>query len=137
MGEPEVLRNLIVNYIPTTIDELQLRQLFEMYGPVESIKIVTDRETRTSRGYGFVKYRFAMSAANAIQYLNGYPLMNKRLKVAYAKQAEAQQALAQQGGNLQGMGQPQMMAQPDQVAQMQMMAAMQQMQQLQAHHHHM
>jgi RNA recognition motif-containing protein len=82
--EPEGTRNLMVNYIPTTIDELQLRQLFEMYGPVESVKIVLDRETRSSRGYGFVKYRFAFSAMHAIQYLNGYPLINKRLKVAYA-----------------------------------------------------
>ena len=91
-SEPEALRNLMVNYIPTTIDEMQLRQLFEMYGPIESIKIVCDRETRQSRGYGFVKYRFAFSAVHAIQYLNGYPLMNKRLKVAYANAAEAQKA---------------------------------------------
>jgi len=84
----------MVNYIPTTIDEMQLRQLFEMYGPIESIKIVCDRETRQSRGYGFVKYRFAFSAVHAIQYLNGYPLMNKRLKVAYANAAEAQKATA-------------------------------------------
>ena len=84
----------MVNYIPTTIDEPQLRQIFEMYGPTESVKIVNDRETRTSKGYGFVKYRYAFSAAHAIQYLNGYPLLNKRLKVAYANQAEAQRALA-------------------------------------------
>jgi RNA recognition motif-containing protein len=96
MGEPEVIRNLMVNYIPTTIDEVQLRQLFEMYGPVESVKIVVDRETRTSKGYGFVKFRFAFSAVHAIQYLNGYPLMNKRLKVAYSNQAEAQKILTGQ-----------------------------------------
>lgn len=93
--EPAALRNLMVNYIPTTIDEMQLRQLFEMYGPIESIKIVCDRETRQSRGYGFVKYRYAFSAVHATQYLNGYPLMNKRLKVAYANAAEAQKAAAQ------------------------------------------
>jgi len=98
-GEPEPLRNLMVNYIPTTIDEPQLRQIFEMYGPTESVKIVNDRETRTSKGYGFVKYRYAFSAAHAIQYLNGYPLLNKRLKVAYANQAEAQRALAQHAGD--------------------------------------
>jgi len=91
-GEPEAIRNLMVNYIPTTIDEMQLRQLFEMYGPIESLKIVCDRETRQSRGYGFVKYRAAASAVHAIQYLNGYPLMNKRLKVAYANSGEAQKA---------------------------------------------
>ena len=97
-GEPEPLRNLMVNYIPTTIDESQLRQIFEMYGPAESCKIVNDRETRTSKGYGFIKYQHAFSAAHAIQYLNGYPLLNKRLKVAYANQAEAQRALAQHAG---------------------------------------
>jgi RNA recognition motif-containing protein len=94
--ESDALRNLMVNYIPTTIDEMQLRQLFEMYGPIESIKIVCDRETRQSKGYGFVKYRFSFSAMHAIQYLNGYPLMNKRLKVAYANQAEAQKAAQNQ-----------------------------------------
>lgn len=99
-GEPEPLRNLMVNYIPTTIDEPQLRQIFEMYGPTENVKIVNDRDSRTSKGYGFVKYRYAFSAAHAIQYLNGYPLLNKRLKVAYGNQAEAQRALAgHQGGN--------------------------------------
>jgi RNA recognition motif-containing protein len=91
-AEPEAIRNLMVNYIPTTIDEMQLRQLFEMYGPIESLKIVCDRETRQSRGYGFVKYRFGASAVHAIQYLNGYPLMNKRLKVAYANAGDAQKA---------------------------------------------
>lgn len=92
--EPEVVRNLMINYIPTTIDENQLRQLFEMYGPIESVKIVCDRETRTSKGYGFVKFRYSFSTVHAIQYLNGYPLMNKRLKVSYANQSEAQRNLA-------------------------------------------
>lgn len=98
-GEPDVLRNLIVNYIPTTIDENQLRQLFEMYGPTESVRIIINRETRQSRGFGFVKYAYAMSAVQALQCLNGYPLMNKRLKVAYAKEAEAQQANQEMSSN--------------------------------------
>lgn len=106
--EAEGIRNLMVNYIPTTVDEIQLRQLFEMYGPVESAKIVLDRDSRSSRGYGFVKYRFALSAVNAIQYLNGYPLMNKRLKVAYANQTDAQKQLTLQSDQAvaAGMGTP-------------------------------
>jgi len=122
-AEPEAIRNLMVNYIPTTIDEVQLRQLFEMYGPIESVKIVCDRETRTSKGYGFVKYRFAFSAVHAIQYLNGYPLMNKRLKVAYSNQAEAQKALIppavdpqQYGGQYGGVQQPPQQQQQQQQA---------------------
>ena len=93
--ENEALRNLMVNYIPSSCDELQLRQIFEMYGPIESIKIVADKETRQSRGYGFVKYRYAFSASYALQLLNGFPVGNKRLKVAYANQGEAQKAAMQ------------------------------------------
>jgi hypothetical protein len=132
-------RNLMVNYIPTTIDEMQLRQLFEMYGPLESVKIVCDRETRSSKGYGFVKYRFGFSAVHAIQYLNGYPLMNKRLKVAFANQAEASkmapgggapQQGAPQGADFQQQQQQQNYMQ--QLAQMQQQQMMQQQQQQQA-----
>lgn len=82
--ETESMRNLMVNYIPSTVDELQLRQLFEQYGPIETVKIVCDRESRQSRGYGFVKYVEASSANQAIQELNGYAIMNKRLKVSLA-----------------------------------------------------
>ncbi|CBH16933.1 RNA-binding protein, putative [Trypanosoma brucei gambiense DAL972] len=80
----DLLRNLMVNYIPTTVDEVQLRQLFERFGPIESVKIVCDRETRQSRGYGFVKFQSASSAQQAIASLNGFVILNKRLKVALA-----------------------------------------------------
>lgn len=93
--QPEAIRNLIVNYIPSAIDEGQLRQLFENYGPTESVRIIRDRETKQSRGFGFVKYQCASAAFNAIQYLNGYQVSNKRLKIAYANEAEAAQAQVQ------------------------------------------
>lgn len=105
-AEPETIRNLMVNYIPTTIDELQLRQLFEQYGPIETVKIVCDRETRQSRGYGFVKYRQASSAALAIQELNGYPILNKRLKVALANHEQQQGGQGRQGSQQQNMANP-------------------------------
>lgn len=82
--EPEAMRNLMINYIPTTVDETQLKQLFEKYGPIENFKIVCDRQTRQSRGYGFVKYASAASAQQAINELNGFNILNKRLKVALA-----------------------------------------------------
>ena len=148
-AEPEVIRNLMVNYIPTTIDEVQLRQLFEPYGPVESVKIVVDRETRTSKGYGFVKYRFGFSAVQAIQYLNGYAMLNKRLKVAYANQEGAQKALENPAGSqagAEGFGgqqQPEVDMQQlmwQQAMYMNQLAALQQMMQFQAampQHQHM
>lgn len=84
MYEPEEFRNLMVNYIPTTVDEGQLRQLFEQCGQIESVKIVCDRNNRQSRGYGFVKYCSASSASEAVNRFNGFELMSKRLKVAFA-----------------------------------------------------
>ncbi|KAG5477175.1 hypothetical protein LSCM4_04392 [Leishmania orientalis] len=89
--EPEALRNLMVNYIPTTVDEMQLRQLFERFGPIEGVKIVCDRETRQSRGYGFVKYQSAASAQQAVNELNGFNILNKRLKVALAASGNQRQ----------------------------------------------
>ncbi|KAL7706407.1 RNA-binding protein [Lotmaria passim] len=132
--EPEALRNLMVNYIPTTVDEMQLRQLFERFGPIESVKIVCDRETRQSRGYGFVKYQSAASAQQAVNELNGFNILNKRLKVALAasgnqrprhnyNQQQAMQGAAPQANYYPGNFAPAGYAQPNPYAQQQMMAA--------------
>lgn len=83
-GEPEEFRNLMVNYIPTSIEEGQLRRVFEQAGPVESVKIVYDRTSRQSRGYGFVKFYSAATAQQAVNQFNGFEMMNKRLKVTFA-----------------------------------------------------
>ncbi|KEG09242.1 RNA-binding protein RBP-3 [Trypanosoma grayi] len=82
--DPEPLRNLIVNYLPPMMDEVQLCHLFGQFGPIESVKIIFDKETRESRGYGFVKYVHFFSATYAVNSLNGYHIGGKRLKVAYA-----------------------------------------------------
>ncbi|CAD2217176.1 RNA-binding protein, UPB1 [Angomonas deanei] len=82
--EPDALRNLIVNYIPIDLDESNVSSIFEPFGEIESIKIITDRSTGQSRGYGFVKYKQSASAQAAIQKLNGYEVGTKRLKVGLA-----------------------------------------------------
>eukprot|EP00008_Paramoeba_atlantica_P010708 CAMPEP_0201478516 /NCGR_PEP_ID=MMETSP0151_2-20130828/3332_1 /ASSEMBLY_ACC=CAM_ASM_000257 /TAXON_ID=200890 /ORGANISM="Paramoeba atlantica, Strain 621/1 / CCAP 1560/9" /LENGTH=210 /DNA_ID=CAMNT_0047859611 /DNA_START=79 /DNA_END=711 /DNA_ORIENTATION=- len=92
-NEYDILSNLMVNYIPSQVDEAYLRQMFEAYGVVDSVKIIQDKETNSSRGFGFVKYRQPQSASLAINNLNGYAILNKRLKVAYAKPDEAQRLL--------------------------------------------
>lgn len=91
-GDPEPLRNLIVNYLPPLMDELQLHNLFMQFGPIESVKIIYDKETKESRGYGFVKYAHFFSASYAMNALNGYFIAGKRLKVAYANVEAAWEA---------------------------------------------
>jgi len=77
--------NLIVNYIPPTLNDDQLRHLFMGYGNVESVKVVKDKMTQRSLGYGFVKFSNDNEALAAIEGLNGRQLENKTLKVAISR----------------------------------------------------
>jgi len=77
--------NLIVNYVPTTLTEEEFRGVFEQYGELESAKLMVDKMTKQSLGYGFVKYTTPENAHKAINELNGKTLQTKTLKVAYAK----------------------------------------------------
>jgi len=77
--------NLIVNYVPTTLTEEEFRGVFEQYGELESAKLMVDKMTKQSLGYGFVKYTTPENALKAINELNGKSLQSKTLKVAYAK----------------------------------------------------
>ncbi|EPY31248.1 RNA-binding protein, UPB1 [Strigomonas culicis] len=117
--EPEEYRNLMVNYIPTTMDEMQLLQLFERFGPIDSVKIVCDRENRQSRGYGFVKFQSAASAQQAIAELNGSTLLNKRLKVALAASGNQRQRRNFNGNALPQQQQQQQQLPPQQQPQQQ------------------
>ena len=80
--------NLIVNYIPVSVSEDHLRLLFCPYGVIVRCKLVLDRFTGCSLGYGFVKYDSAAAAAAAIAALNGQQLLNKRLKVGVSRPPE-------------------------------------------------
>jgi len=62
-----------------------LQQLFEGYGEVTSAKIITDRETGRSRGFGFVEMSNDNEAQKAIDELNGSEFDGKTLSVNVAK----------------------------------------------------
>jgi len=77
--------NLIVNYLPQGTTQEDMRALFSSYGEVESCKLIRDKVTGQSLGYGFVNYKDMESAEKAIQTLNGLRLLNKTIKVSYAR----------------------------------------------------
>jgi len=77
--------NLIINYLPSAMSEEGLRYLFAPFGEVTSCKLMRDRETGHSLGYGFIQFKDADSARASIKDLNGKSLENKRLKVSYAR----------------------------------------------------
>ena len=85
-GEPCV--NIFVGNLAFTTTEQDLRQLFEPYGTVETIRIMTDRETGRSRGFGFVEMPDSHAAERAIDALNGTPLAGRTLTVNEARPRE-------------------------------------------------
>lgn len=76
--------NLIINYLPSTLTEDQLHGYFHPFGPIISHKIIVNKQTGMSMGFGFVKFEQKDHAQQAIKAMNGYKIENKRLKVALA-----------------------------------------------------
>ena len=62
--------NLFVAGLPYDVDDAELEEIFEKFGPVKSAKIAIDRETGKSRGFGFVSMENEEDAKQAIELLN-------------------------------------------------------------------
>ena len=62
--------NMYVGNLSYNVKESDLRQVMEEYGTVESVKIITDRETRRSKGFAFIEMPETSEAKNAISELN-------------------------------------------------------------------
>lgn len=88
------LCNLIVNYLPPLMDEHSLFFLFSQFGPILKTKIIYDKVTGESMGYGFITYECFFSATFALNNLNGYEIAGKMLKVSYSNRPAAEIALA-------------------------------------------
>ena len=63
--------NMYVGNLSYNVKESDLRQVMEEYGVVESVKLITDRETGRSKGFAFVEMPESSEASNAIKELNG------------------------------------------------------------------
>lgn len=90
--------NIYIANIPFKANESELRGLFEEYGQVSSAKIIMDRETQRSRGFGFVEMEDDEEARAAISGLNGKEFMGKNLMVNEAKPKEPRSDFKQRSG---------------------------------------
>ncbi|XP_072778572.1 ELAV-like protein 2 isoform X6 [Taeniopygia guttata] len=81
--------NLIVNYLPQNMTQEELKSLFGSIGEIESCKLVRDKITGPSLGYGFVNYVDPKDAKKAVNTLNGLRLQTKTIKVSYARPSSA------------------------------------------------
>lgn len=78
-------RKLFVGGLSWNTDDHGLRTAFEQCGTVEDAKVITDRETGRSRGFGFVTFGSEQEAQGAIEQLNGTMLDGRTLNVNEAQ----------------------------------------------------
>jgi len=80
--------NIYVGNLPQDATEVDLRRAFEAFGEVASVKIITDKFTGDSRGFGFVEMSSSSEAQSAISGLDGKDLKGRTLKVNEARPRE-------------------------------------------------
>ena len=73
--------NIFVGSLPFSIEEADLRESFEAYGAVDSVKIITDKFTGRSKGFGFVEMTNDEEALKAIAELNGATVQGRAIVV--------------------------------------------------------
>jgi RNA recognition motif-containing protein len=81
--------DIYVGNLPYTATEEDLTGLFAAYGPVERVKIITDRETGRSKGFAFVTLGDQSQLNAAIEALNGYDYQGRALRVNASDPKEA------------------------------------------------
>lgn len=77
--------NIFVSNISFKVREQSLKELFQQYGEVSNVRIIKDKETRRSKGYGFVEMPNDTEGAAAIEGLNGTNHHERTIVVAEAK----------------------------------------------------
>jgi RNA recognition motif-containing protein len=78
-------KKIYVGNLPFSSTEDELRALFEQHGTIESVAVITDRDTGRSRGFAFVEMADADSADKAIQALDGRDFGGRDLRVNEAR----------------------------------------------------
>jgi cold-inducible RNA-binding protein len=79
------VKNICVGNLDFAATESSIRSLFEPYGSVDRVNLVTDRETGRSRGFAFVEMTDAAQADRAIAALNGHNLDGRALNINEAR----------------------------------------------------
>ena len=77
--------NIYISNLSYSTDDNSLKQLFEAFGEVSSAKVIKDRETGRSRGFGFVEMSDDDQAKEAISKLNETDVQGKNIRVSEAR----------------------------------------------------
>ena len=80
--------NIFVARLDYSVQDDELRQLFEAFGTVDSAKVIMDKDTGRSKGFGFVEMPEDNEAQNAINDLDGQDLKGRNIVVKKARPRE-------------------------------------------------
>jgi len=78
--------NIYVSNLSFNTGDIELNELFSAYGKVESAKVVIDRETKRSRGFGFVEMASTVEGNAAIEALNNKDVEGRAMSVSVARE---------------------------------------------------
>lgn len=101
------MKNIFVGNLSYGATQESIRALFETYGAVERVSIVTDRDTGQPRGFGFVEMSNDGEAEKAIAGLNGTALDGRDMNVNEARPKTERSFGGGRGGNSGGFGRKQ------------------------------
>lgn len=77
--------NLYIGNLSYNLSEQELEEEFKAFGEVKSVKIITDRETGQSKGFGFLEMETSEGGSEAIKELNGKNLKGRDIRVNEAR----------------------------------------------------
>lgn len=91
-------KKLYVGNLPYSVDDESLHSHFSQFGSVESAKVIMDRESGRSKGFGFVEMAQDSDANSAIEKSNGTELNGRALNVSEARPQEPREGGRRPGG---------------------------------------
>ena len=91
--------NIFVGSLPFSLEEADLTELFEAYGEVSTVKLISDRETGRSKGFGFVEMPDDEAAQKAITGLNGADVKGRSIAVSQAEEKKRDDRRGGGGGS--------------------------------------
>ncbi len=78
-------KKLYIGNLSYSVDDSSLQNKFSEFGAVASAKVITDRETGRSKGFGFVEYESDSDADRAIESMNGKDFLGRNVNVSEAR----------------------------------------------------
>ena len=91
-------KRIYVGGLPFSTTEAEMNALFATYGAVSSAKLITDRESGQSRGFGFIEMANDAEAVTAMEKLNGSDFGGRKLTINEARPMEARTGGGDRGG---------------------------------------